>query len=183
MKKTIYFLLFILCLGAFGCKHTETTYNRQDRSTYEEFLSRHVFAACSKPGSFLATYSLAKIKQTPANNDPRYKVQFVQGPCKGNTVMTTDIIFKTEPVENVQLRRGMVVLHNAENPKEEYNREANGRWNKAILSDTSRYDRGILDLGFPRDRNDFNPARESVYSFNVRVITKPENVKDIRTFL
>ena len=180
MKKAIFMLLFALCFTA-ACKHAQSPYNREDRLTYEDFMSRHVFAACTKPYDFLATYSLAKVKQRPANNDPRYKVLFVNGPCKGQVVWTTDIIFKTEPLENARLRRGMVVLYNYENP-EEYDKEHTGHWNKAVISDIDRYDQGIIDLGFPRDKNDFIPARESVYSYNVRLIVKP-TVKDIRTFL
>ena len=41
---------------------------------------------------------------------------------------------------------------------------------------------GILDVEFPRDRNDFMPAREGAYVHNVRYITKPD-VQDVRTFL
>ena len=56
------------------------------------------------------------------------------------------------------------------------------RWHKAVVSSTTRLEKGILDVEFPRDRNDFMPAREGVYIHNVRYITKPE-VQDIRTFL
>ena len=180
MKKTIFVLLFALCFTA-ACKHTQSPYNREGDLTYEDFMNRHVFAACTKPGDFLATYSLAKIKQRPANNDPRYKIVFVNGPCKGRVVLATDIIFKTEPLENARLKRGMVVLYNHENPAE-YDKDHTGHWNKAIISDIDRFDKGIVDLAFPRDANDFNPARESVFSYNVRLIIKP-TAKDIRTFL
>lgn len=181
MKKTIFILLFALCFTA-ACKHAQTPYDRSDRKeTYEDFMNKHVFAACQKPYNFLATYSLAKVKQRPANNDPRYKILFVNGPCKGQVVWTTDIIFKTEPIENARLQRGMVVLYNYDNPAE-YDKQTTGHWNKAVISDTERYDKGIIDLAFPRDANDFNPARESVFSYNVRLIVKP-TVKDIRTFL
>jgi hypothetical protein len=37
-------------------------------------------------------------------------------------------------------------------------------------------------LAFPRDRNDFNPARESIYTHNVRYIVQPE-IKDVRVFI
>jgi len=180
MKKAIFMFVVALFFVA-ACKHTQSPYNREDRMTYEDFMNRHVFAACTKPGNFLATYSLAKIKQRPANNDPRYKILFVNGPCKGKTVWATDIIFKTEPLENARLQRGAVVLRNFENP-DEYDREHTGYWNKAVISDTSRYDQGIIDLAFPRDKNDFIPARESAYNYNVRLIVKPA-AKDIRTFL
>lgn len=181
MKKAIFVLLFALCFSA-ACKHTQSPYNRNDhKETYEEFINKHVFAACTKPGNFLATYSLAKVKQRPANNDPRYKLLFVNGPCKDQIVWTTDIIFKTEPIENARLKRGMVVLRNYDNP-DEYNKEKTGHWNKAVISSTDRYDKGIIDLAFPRDKNDFNPARESIYSYNVRLIVKP-TAQDIRTFL
>jgi len=43
-------------------------------------------------------------------------------------------------------------------------------------------DQGIVDLEFPRDKNDFNPAREGVYLHNARYIVAPE-VKDVRTFI
>ena len=51
-----------------------------------------------------------------------------------------------------------------------------------LIMGTSRAKQGIIDLGFPRDRNDFFPARESVYAHNVRYIISPKG-KDVRKFI
>ena len=81
-----------------------------------------------------------------------------------------------------KLPKGGVVLRNFWNPSDPYNQDKTDRWHKAVVSNTARLEKGIVDVEFPRDRNDFMPAREGVYLHNVRHITKPE-VKDVRTFL
>ena len=51
-----------------------------------------------------------------------------------------------------------------------------------VVLGTDRARKGILDIGFPRDHNDFFPARESVYVHNLRTIEQPA-FKDIRNFI
>ncbi|MBR4355664.1 MAG: hypothetical protein IKP96_03745 [Elusimicrobiaceae bacterium] len=184
MKK----LLNILVLGALlciaGC-HTEKSspYNRNSaQDDYEHFLGKHIFAACTNSEYPYASYSLANLRKTPSDNDPRYKVTFVNGPCKGQTIWTTRVILKTQPVGTENIPRGTVLLRNYWNPKEPYNQEKTDLWNLGVVSNNSRLEKGIVDLEFPRDANDFNPARESLYLHNVRYIEKPQ-VKDVRTFI
>ena len=42
--------------------------------------------------------------------------------------------------------------------------------------------KGVVELEFPRDRNDFMAAREFIYLQNVRTVQKPEQ-KDMRIWL
>lgn len=179
----------LLCLFAFlvflttGCHRTESPYNREDpNQTYERYITSHIFAACSEIGKPYATYSLANLNKRPSNDNDYYKVTFINGPCKGKVLFTKDVILKTEPVENGYLPKGSVVLRNYDNPKDPSDKEQTTRWHKAVVVSTNRQDQNIVELAFPRDKNDFNPARESIYLHNVRYILEPE-VKDIRTFL
>ena len=183
MKKLVaFFALTVLVLTA-GCRTTQPSpYNRSGDDDYERYLSKHVFAACQNIEQPYALYSLANLLKRPSNNDPHYKVQFVNGPCKGQAVWTTQVILKTEPVTKGELLpRGTALLRNYWNPKE-VDTAKTDRWNVGIVSSTSRMNKGIIDLAFPRDNVDFSAAREGIYLHNVRRIVTPE-VKDIRIFL
>lgn len=183
MKKIFYLFLLGTLLFSAGCFWKKSPYNRtSDKEDYERFLSRYVFAACLNIDKPYATYSLAHLNKRPANNDPRYKVTFVNGPCKGMTVMTPYVITKTEPLETGDVPRGTLLLRNYWNPQEPFDKERTDRWHVGIVSNTSRINKGIIDLEFPRDRQDFNPAREAVYLHNARYIKAPE-LKDVRTFI
>lgn len=183
MKKLLALLLLCVFVFTAGChERKESPYNRTATDDYEVFLSKHIFAACQNETRPYALYSLAKLKKTPSNNDPRYKVYFVNGPCKGKTVWTTHVILKTAPVGAEILPTGSVVLRNYHNPAEPFDQEQTDRWHVGIVSNNERANKNIVDLVFPRDRNDFNPARESIYLHNVRYILSPE-IKDVRTFI
>ncbi len=185
MKKLLNLCLFAALIFVAGCYTTyqETPYDRTSAADeYEKFLSKHIFAACQNAGQPYALYSLANLKKTPSNDDPHYKVHFVNGPCKGQTVWTTQVILKTAPVGSETLPNGTVVLRNYYNPKKSFDQEQTDRWHVGIVSNNKRTNQNIVDLVFPRDRNDFNPARESIYLRNVRYIVSPE-IKDVRTFI
>ena len=184
MKKLL--SLFLICSVALlaGCHSKKSPYNRTDnKQDYERFLNTHIFAACQHEGQPYALYSLADLKKRPSDDNPRYKVKFINGPCSGKVVWTEDVILKTAAMGSADpITKGTVVLRNYWNPQEPLDQDRTDRWHKAVVSSTSRLEKGILDVEFPRDRNDFMPAREGVYLHNVRYITKPE-VQDVRTFL
>lgn len=183
MKKltALIALSFIVCLIA--CQHKNSPYNRTDnKQDYESFINTHVFAACLNEGQPYATYSLAKLNKRPSNNNDYYKVTFTNGPCKGQARWTKQVILKTQPVGAEELPTGTVLLRNYWNPKEPFNQEQTDRWNIGIVTNNSRVNQGIVDLAFPRDRNDFVPAREGIYIHNTRYVVSPE-VKDIRQFI
>lgn len=183
IKKYALVAGFALCLCIGACRK-QTTYDRNDpNQDYERFINSHVFAACEAVGHPYARYSLAELLQRPANDSPYYKVAFINGPCKGVTALTTDVILKTRPVDDASLvPTGTTVLRNFDNPREPYNKDITDHWNIGVVMGNKRSDKGILDLGFPRDRNDFFPSRESVYVHNVRYIISPK-AKDVRKFL
>lgn len=183
MKKLVCLLPLLAFICCAACQHKNTPYNRtDDKQDYEQFLSSHVFAACLNEGQSYATYSLAKLNKRPSDNDNRYKVTFTSGPCKGQVRFTQYVILKTEPVGADELPKGTLLLRNYANPKEPYDREQTGRWHIGVVTSNERVNKGIVDLAFPRDKNDFFPAREGVYLHNARYIIKPE-VKDVRTFI
>ena len=183
-KKYVLLAGLALCMTLAACHGNQTQYDRNDpQQEYERFINSHVFAACEAVGMPYARYSLAQLLKRPSNNSPEYKVTFINGPCKGRTVWTTEVITKTQPLEDATLVPvGTQVLRNFDNPKETENKEITDHWNKAVVMGTSRVKQGIIDLGFPRDRNDFFPARESVYIHNVRYIVAPAP-KDVRQFI
>ena len=178
--------LLALCMLA-GCHHEkkEEPYNRHAKAdSYERNFRSNIFASCLHPGNFDATYSLAHMDAKPTECEPRYKVTFVNGPCKGKTIYTTDVIEKTAPVEDgTLLKKGDVLLRNYWNPRKPINdTEAMDRWHRGVVYDTSRLDKGVIELEFPHDKNDFMASREFVYLHNVRFIQKPQS-KDPRTWL
>ncbi len=174
-------ILVVGCLMVIACRH-KTPERYDPQQSYERFINSHVFAKCEAVNTPYARYSLAKVLKRPENDVDYYKVQFVNGPCKGVAVWTRDLVLKTAPVEDVDIPTGTVVLRNFDNPKDPFNKEITDHWNAAVVLSTERANKGILDLGFPRDRNDFFPARESIYIHNIRLIKKPI-LKDIRQFI
>ena len=184
MKKLIPLLAIgcLLCLVACQPKK-ESPYNRTDNTqNYEQFIRSHVFAACLNDGQPYATYSLAKVNKRPSKDNDYYKVTFTNGPCEGQVRWTKSVILKTEPVGAETPPTGTVLLRNYWNPKDPYNQEQTGRWNIGVVTNNSRVEKGIIDLAFPRDRNDFSPAREGIYLHNTRYIVTPQ-IKDVRQFI
>ena len=184
MKKFAVLALMAISLFTISCRKNK--YDRFDPDQdYEHFINAHVFAACEFVDKPYARYSLANIIQRPGDNssyEDYYKVQFINGPCKGVKVWTKYVILKTNTVENASLLEpGTLVLRNFDNPKEQ-DISVTDHWNLAVVMGTDRAKRGIIDLGFPRDSNDFFPARESVYVHNVRTVAKPA-LKDVRNFI
>ncbi len=183
MQKLSLFACLVFAYCVAGCAHTSSPYDREDPDQdYERYINSHVFAACSDIGKPYAAYSLAQLNKRPDNDNPYYKVTFFNGPCKGKVLWTKDVIVKTEPVDGGYLPTGTVVLRNYQNPAQPEDKTKTDRWHKAVVLSTQRQKDGIVELGFPRDKNDFNPARESVYIHNIRYIKEPA-VKDVRTFL
>lgn len=184
MKKFACLLVLACAVLAAGCHHKkEEPYNRSDyKKEYERLLRTHVFAACISVGKPYATYSLADLNRKPVDNDPRYKVTFINGPCEGKTVFTKDVIVKTQSVDAGLLPKGTVVLRNYWNPRTPYDTDRTDRWHKGVVYSTANIDKGVVELEFPRDRNDFMASRENVLLHNVRYIVKPET-KDVRTYL
>lgn len=187
MKK-LFLPLLVFAVALAGCHQEKqeepAPYNRPfNADTYERNFSSNVFAACMSEGKPYATYSLARLNQKPTECDPRYKVTFVNGPCEGKTVWTEDVIEKTSPVGGGQLVKGQVVLRNYWNPRKlDKDTVQLDRWNRGVVYDTSRMDEGVVELEFPRDKNDFMAAREFIFLHNVRYIEKPEQ-KEPRIWL
>ena len=182
MKKFFSLVVVFALLSAVGCA-SKKSYNRtSDKEDFERFLQRYVFAACSDYTQPYATYSLARLHKKISADEQLYKVTFENGPCKGNTVVTPYVITKTEHMTTGDVPLGTVVLRNYWNPREPFNREKLDHWNIGVVSSTSRINQGIIDLSFPRDKQDFNPAREGIFLHNVRYIKAPE-IKDVRTFI
>ena len=184
MKKFAVWALVIAGLFTLSCR--KNTYDRFDpNQDYERFINAHVFAACEFIDKPYARYSLADVLQRPGDNpayEDYYKVKFINGPCKGITVWTKYLILKTSPIEDASLLKpGTLVIRNFDNPSKQDIYQT-GHWNLAVVMGTDRAKKGIVDLGFPRDRNDFFPARESVYVHNVRYVVKPA-LKDVRNFI
>lgn len=183
IKKYTVFILVLCCLAGGACRKQQS--DRYDpQQTYERFINSHVFAACEAVGTPQARYSLATVLQRPQEyNSPYYKIRFVNGPCKGAVVWTKELIRKTSPVEDASvIPTGTVVLRNFDNPKNPYDKDITDHWNLAVVVGKERADKRILDLGFPRDKNDFFPARESIYMHNIRLPAQPAP-KDIRQFI
>lgn len=178
-------LVFIMSFVS-GCHSTkkEAPYNRQaEADSYERNFRSNIFAACQNDGKFYATYSLARIKAKPTEKNPCYKIIFLNGPCKGKTIATTDVIEKTSPAEGGLLLKGAVVLRDYNNPRKlDADTDKLGHWNRGVVYNTSRLDEGVVELEFPRDSNDFMATREFVYVKNVRFIQKPVE-KDPRIWL
>ncbi len=184
MRKIL--MAFLLLTFVFACKSSTTkqeeAYHRDgSRQQREAAFRNKVFAAYDAEGKLYATYALATLVEKRPNSDGKYTVRFTDGPYKGKTIKTADVILKTAPADLENLRRGVVVLRDFLNPPNAKDLTY-GRWNKAVVSDVSRIADGKIVIEFPRDSNDFMATKETVYQHNLRVVVLPA-LKDPRTFI
>lgn len=181
MKKLI--LPLLLCLVAMGfCACTSSPYNRNPKLSYERKLRNSSFVEFMYEGKFYAYYALARKVKGPDKNG-LYTMRFLNGPKKGKKVKTNNVIFSTYESNGYDLRKGMVVLVNHFNPKVHDENARIDTWRKGIVYSTQDLDRNIVILEFPHDKNDFAAQKEAYSINNVRVITNPSNIVDIRNFI
>lgn len=177
MKKVFLILAVFIFAAACGTgqkAEPEAPYNREGSKQERENVFRgKVFAAYSAEGHFYATYALADLVESTPDSDGKYLVRFSYGPNKGEYVRTRDVIFKTAHPDSAFLSKGMVVMRNFWNPKNDKNARYD-RWNKAVVYSLDKQKDGIVVVEFPRDTNDFMATRETLYIHNLRVPTEPE---------
>ena len=80
-------------------------------------------------------------------------------------------------------KKGMVVLVNHFNPKKHDDNARVDTWRKAIVYSLNNLDNNIVIVEFPHDKNDFAAQKEAYELKNVRVITEPDNLRDVRNFI
>lgn len=183
MKKLV--LPLILCLTAAffsACHSKKEPYNRNPNISYEQKLRRTAFAPYMYEGKFYAYFALAKKIEGPDKNGI-YRLEFTNGPRKGETIKTNEAIIHTYQSNGYDLKKGMVVLVNHFNPKKHDENTRIDTWRKAIVYSLNEIDNDIVIVEFPHDKNDFAAQKEAYDLKNVRVITKPEDLRDIRNFI
>ena len=182
MKKFILPLLLICIIASIcGCVKKEP-YNRNDVS-YEKKLRRSAFLPYMYEDKFYAYYGLAK-KVSGPDKKGNYKFEFTNGPRKGERVKTKDAaIINTYESNGYDLKKGMVVLVNHFNPQKHDSSARIDTWRKGIVYSLQNLENNIVILEFPHDKYDFAAQKEAYYLNNIRVITKPDNIKDIRNFI
>ena len=182
MKKFI--SLFFICLVAIGfCACASSSpYNRNPKVSYERKLRNSAFVEFMYEGKFYAYYAMAKKLEGPDKNG-LYTIRFTNGPKKGKKIKTDKIILHTYESNGYDLRKGMVVLVNHFNPKVHDDTARIDTWRKGIVYSTQDLDRNIVIIEFPHDKNDFAAQKEAYALNNVRVITKPDDLRDIRNFI
>lgn len=183
MKKFILPLLLCVITGSFtACHQEKEPYNRNPNVSYEQKLRRSAFAPFMYEGKFYAYYSLAKKIEGP-DKDGNYRLEFTNGPKKGERIKTNEAIISTYQSNGYDLKKGMVVLVNHFNPKKHDDNTRADTWRKAVVYSLSNLENNIVIVEFPHDSNDFAAQKEAYDLKNVRVITKPDNIRDIRNFI
>ncbi len=183
MKKLV--LPLILCLAASlfsACHSKKEPYNRNPTVSYEQKLKRSAFAPFMYEGKFYAYYSMAKKIEGP-DAKGMYRLEFTNGPRKGEKIKTTEAIIHTYQSNGYDLKKGMVILVNHFNPKKHDDNARVDTWRKAIVYSLNNLDKNLVIVEFPQDKNDFAAQKEAYDLKNVRVITEPYNLRDIRNFI
>ena len=182
MKKFILPILLCLIAGTFcSCFHKEP-YNRNPNISYEQKLRRYAFLPYMYEEKFYAYYAPAK-KLSGPDKDGNYRFEFVAGPKEAGKVKTKNAILKTYQSNGYDLKKGMVVLVNHFNPKVHNNDTRIDAWRLAVVYSLQNLDNNIVIVELPHDKNDFTAQKEAYDLKNVRIITQPDNIRDIRNFI
>ena len=182
MKKFILPVLFCVIIGAFcACAHEEP-YNRNPNVSYEQKLRRYSFLPFMYEDKFYAYYAPATRISGPDKNG-NYTFKFAEGPRVGEKVKTTNAVIRTYESNGYDLKKGMVVLVNHFNPKVHDKDTRIDTWRLAVVYSLQNLENNIVVVELPHDKNDFAAQKEAYYLKNVRVITKPDNIRDIRNFI
>ena len=182
MKKLILPILFLIVIASFCACVRKEPYNRNPNVSFEQKLRRYSFLPYMYEGKFYAYYAPVKKLSGPDKNG-NYKFEFVEGPKKGEKVKTENAIIHTYQSNGYDLKKGMVVLVNHFNPKVLDENARIDAWRLAVVYSLQNLDNNIVVVELPHDKNDFAAQKEAYYLKNVRVITKPEDIQDIRNFI
>ena len=182
MRKFILPVLFLVFAGTFcACAHKEP-YNRNSGISYEQKLRRYAFIPYMYEEKFYAYYAPAKRLSGP-DRDGYYRLEFAEGPRTGQTVKTKNAIINTYQSNGYDLKKGMVVLVNHFNPKVHDEDTRIDAWRLAVVYSLQNLENNIVVVELPHDKNDFAAQKEAYYLKNIRVITKPDDIRDIRNFI
>ncbi len=182
MKKFILPVLLFIIAGCFcACVHKEP-YNRNPKGSYEQKLRRYSFLPFMYEDKFYAYYAPATRISGP-DRKGNYQFKFVNGPRQGQKVKSNNAIIRTYQSNGYDLKKGMVVLVNHFNPKVHDENARIDTWRLAVVYSLQNLDNDIVIVELPHDKNDFAAAKEAYYLKNVRVITKPDDIRDIRNFI
>ncbi|MBO4707645.1 MAG: hypothetical protein J5594_03695 [Elusimicrobiaceae bacterium] len=182
MKKFILPILFIVIAACFcACVHEEP-YNRNSSNSYEQKLRRYSFLPFMYEDKFYAYYAPATRISGP-DRKGNYKFKFAGGPRQGEKVKSKNAIIRTYESNGYDLKKGMVVLVNHFNPKVHDDNARIDTWRLAVVYSLQNLENNIVVVELPHDKNDFAAQKEAYYLKNVRVITKPDDIRDIRNFI
>lgn len=182
MKKFILPLLLCIVAASFSACSSKEPYNRNPANSYEQKLRRYSFLPYMYEEKFYAYYAPVKRISGP-DKKGNYKFEFVDGPKKGNKVKTKNAIIRTYQSNGYDLKKGMVVLVNHFNPAVHDENTRIDAWRLAVVYSLQNLDNNIVVVELPHDKNDFAAQKEAYYLKNVRVITKPDDITDIRNFI
>jgi len=182
-KLVLPLLLCLVALGFSACSSTPSgKYNRNPKVSYERKLRNSAFAPFMYENKFYAYYALARKIEGP-DRKGMYRLEFINGPKKGEKIKTDNVILNTYESNGYDLKKGMVVLVNHFNPKVHDENSRIDTWRKGVVYSLQDLDKNIVIIEFPHDKNDFAAQKEAYALKNVRVITKPDNIRDIRNFI
>lgn len=187
MKKSWLILTVLFAAVIFGaCSkkqvYEEEPYNRSKKASYENRIRYSSFAPFMYEDKFYAYYGLCK-KVSGPDRQGYYEMEFKNGPKEGQTIKTKDVILKTRPARADEVKKGMAVLVNHWNPKVHNDDSRIDLWRKGVVYNLDKLSEGKVMLEFPFDRNDFMATKEVYLLDNIRIILKPEGVRDPRIFL
>ncbi|MDR0645631.1 MAG: hypothetical protein LBG46_01175 [Elusimicrobiota bacterium] len=190
MKK-IFPLVAVLAMSFFiGACHERKTqdaalddlpYNRSSAKSYENKIYYSVFVPFMYENNFYSYYTLGKKIDGP-DSKGFYTAEFVDGPKKGETIRTNNILLKVHKADAVDLKKGMVVLVNYWNPREHNNSTPVDMWRKGVVYNLEKLSQGLVMLEFPYDSNDFMATKETYDLKNIWLVLEPKQ-KDPRVFL
>lgn len=189
MKKSLLLVMVLCCAALLGAcsgnKKDEGSYepyNRSKKASYENQIRYSVFVPFMYEDKFYAYYALAK-KVAGPDKKGWYEAEFKNGPKKGERIKTKDVIVKTRPAEDYELKKGMVVLVNHWNPAKQEEGSRTDMWRKGVVYNLDELSKGKVMLEFPYDSNDFMATKEVYLLDNIRLILEPKGIRDPRIFL
>ena len=171
-------MLMVLVFSGCGEKGEEVVKKEEiSKEVSKEFLQvkpgDEILAPYFDVEMFSAKWALAKIA-TPASEETKgkYEVEFLIGTPdlgKGDKRLVKDIVWKSHPAKNDELKVGMIIITTTSDSEDESEARTD-TWRKGIISGLGELDKNLVEVEFFHDLKEEPYTKENRFLHNIYII-------------